>query len=169
MEIVRGEGDDAQVVPASAENLALLQRGQLRVRQRPGPGNALGLVKFVFPNADNIYMHGTPAPALFRQDRRDFSHGCVRVADPIALAEWALKDRPEWSRARILEAMEGEQSRHVQLPRPVHVILFYTTAIVDPENGAIHFAEDIYGHDARLDRALAQSLGAPPSSISAVR
>jgi murein L,D-transpeptidase YcbB/YkuD len=157
MEIVRGAGDDAQVVAATAENLALLQHGQLRVRQRPGPGNALGLVKFVFPNTDNVYMHGTPAPALFRRDRRDFSHGCVRVADPIALAEWALKDHPDWSRARIVEAMAGEQSRHVQLPRPVRVVLFYTTAIVAPETGTVHFAEDIYRHDARLDRALVQS------------
>ena len=130
--------------------------GTLRLRQRPGPQNALGLVKFVFPNAENVYMHGTPAPALFSRSRRDFSHGCVRVENPIALAEWALKEQPEWTRDRIVSAMNGTQSIHVLLPRPIQVILFYTTAAVMPDDGTIHFAEDIYLHDALLDRALAQ-------------
>ena len=156
MEIVRGPGDDAQAVAGTAENLALLRQGALRVRQRPGPRNALGLVKFVFPNQENVYMHGTPAQELFSRSRRDFSHGCVRVEDPVALAEWALKDRPEWTRDRILSAMTGTQSLHVKLLRPIQVILFYTTAAVMPEDGTIHFAEDIYLHDARLDRALAR-------------
>jgi murein L,D-transpeptidase YcbB/YkuD len=156
MEIVRGPGDDAQAVAGTAENLALLRQGALRVRQRPGPRNALGLVKFVFPNQENVYMHGTPAQELFSRSRRDFSHGCVRVEDPVALAEWALKDRPEWTRDRILSAMTGTQSLHVKLLRPIQVILFYTTAAVMPEDGTIHFAEDIYLHDARLERALAR-------------
>ncbi len=156
MEIVRGESDNAQPVDATPENLALLPRGALRVRQRPGSHNALGLVKFVFPNEENVYMHGTPAQALFSRSRRDFSHGCVRVEDPVALAEWALKERPEWTRERIVSAMEGPQSLHVRLPRPIQVILFYTTAVVMPEDGTIHFADDIYRHDARLDRVLAR-------------
>ncbi len=155
MEIVRGAGDNAQPVETTAENLLLLRQGVLRLRQRPGPMNALGLVKFVFPNEENVYMHGTPAQALFSRSRRDFSHGCVRVEDPVALAEWALKERPEWTRDRILSAMAGAQSFHVSLPRPIQVILFYTTAVVMPEDGKIHFADDIYRHDARLDRALA--------------
>jgi len=155
MEIVRGDGDDARPVEATAENLVLLRQGALRVRQRPGPHNSLGLVKFVFPNEENVYMHGTPAQSLFSRSRRDFSHGCVRVEDPVALAEWVLKDRPEWTRDRILSAMAGTPlSLHVSLPRPIHVILFYTTAVVMPEDGTIHFADDIYRHDARLDRAL---------------
>ena len=157
MEIVRGPGDDAQAVAGTPENVALLRQGALRVRQRPGPRNALGLVKFVFPNQENVYMHGTPAQELFSRSRRDFSHGCVRVEDPVALAEWALKDRPEWTRDRILSAMTGTQSLHVKLLRPIQVILFYTTAAVMPEDGTIHFAEDIYLHDARLDRALARA------------
>jgi murein L,D-transpeptidase YcbB/YkuD len=156
MEIVREAGDNAQPVEATAGNLVLLRQGALRVRQRPGPHNALGLVKFVFPNEEDVYMHGTPAQALFSRSRRDFSHGCVRVEDPVALAEWALKEHPEWTRDRILSAMAGTQSFHVSLARPIQVILFYTTAVVMPGDGTIHFADDIYHHDARLDRALAR-------------
>jgi murein L,D-transpeptidase YcbB/YkuD len=156
MEIVRGPGDNAQPVEATAENLVLLRQGALRLRQRPGPDNSLGLVKFVFPNEENVYMHGTPAQALFSRSRRDFSHGCVRVEDPVALAEGVLKERPEWTHDRILSAMAGTESLHVSLPRPIQVILFYTTAVVMPEDGTIHFADDIYRHDARLDRELAR-------------
>jgi L,D-transpeptidase YcbB len=157
MEIVSGQGDGARPVEATPENLALLRRGALRLRQRPGPSNALGLIKFVFPNEENVYMHGTPARALFARSRRDFSHGCVRVEDPVALATWALKDRPGWGRDRVLAAMEGSQSLHVSLTQPIRVILFYTTAAVMPEDGTLRFAEDIYGYDARLDRALSAS------------
>jgi murein L,D-transpeptidase YcbB/YkuD len=155
MEIVLGSGDDAQRVELTPDALAGLRRGVFRLRQRPGPKNALGLIKFVFPNREDVYMHGTPAQTLFANSRRDFSHGCVRVADPIALAEWVLQDRPEWTPDRIREATAGSRTVHVRLPRPIQVVLFYTTAVVIPEDGAIRFAEDIYGHDARLDRALA--------------
>ena len=155
MEIVRGPGDNAQPVETTTDNLGLLRQGTLRIRQRPGPHNALGLVKFVFPNQENVYMHGTPAQALFSRSRRDFSHGCVRVENPVALAEWALKENPEWTRDRIVSAMAATPSAHVRLPRPIQVILFYTTAVVMPEDGTIHFVDDIYRHDARLDRALA--------------
>jgi murein L,D-transpeptidase YcbB/YkuD len=156
MEMVRGPGDDARPVAASDANVALLRQGGLRLRQRPGAGNALGLVKFVFPNDANVYMHGTPAQALFSRTRRDFSHGCVRVEDPVGLAAWVLKDRPEWTRDRILAAMSGPDSQRVDLTHPIRVILFYVTAVVMPEDGTIHFAEDIYRHDARLDQALAR-------------
>jgi murein L,D-transpeptidase YcbB/YkuD len=156
MEIVRGSGDDARAVAGTAENIGLLRQGALRVRQRPGSRNALGLVKFLFPNEENVYMHGTPAQSLFSRNRRDFSHGCVRVEDPAALAAWALADRPEWTEDRIHAAMTGSRSVRVKLVRPIQVILFYTTAAVMPEDGTIHFAEDIYLHDARLDRALAR-------------
>jgi murein L,D-transpeptidase YcbB/YkuD len=155
MEIVRGPGDNAPRVDVSADTLAGLRSGILRVRQRPGPKNALGLIKFVFPNREDVYMHGTPAQALFVRSRRDFSHGCVRVADPTALAGWVLQDLPQWTPERIAAAAADTQTRHVRLPRPIQVILFYTTAAVMPEDGTIRFADDIYGHDARLDRALA--------------
>jgi murein L,D-transpeptidase YcbB/YkuD len=155
MEIVRGPGDDARPVDATDQNLAALRQRALRLRQRPGPRNALGLIKFVFPNELNVYMHGTPAQALFSRSRRDFSHGCVRVEDPVTLAEWALADQREWGRDEILAATTGSQSIRVKLTRPIQVVLFYTTAAVMPDDGTLRFAEDIYGHDARLDEALA--------------
>ena len=128
--------------------------GKVTVRQRPGPGNALGLIKFVFPNENDVYMHATPAQALFSRTRRDFSHGCIRVEDPVALAEWVLKEQPEWTRARIVSAMQGSKTMRVDLVRPIRVILFYVTAAFMPQDGTIHFAQDIYGHDTTLDVAL---------------
>jgi murein L,D-transpeptidase YcbB/YkuD len=154
MEIVRGAGDDARAVEPTAANLALLRDGALRVRQRPGPRNALGLVKFVFPNESDVYLHGTPAQGLFARARRDFSHGCVRVEDPVALAEWLLRDQSPWTRERIVAAMAGDRTLHVNLVRPLPVVLYYVTALATPD-GAIRFADDLYGHDARLERALA--------------
>lgn len=154
MEIVGGDGDDARHVELSADALSGLERGVLRVRQRPGAGNALGLIKFVFPNRDDVYMHGTPAQALFARNRRDFSHGCVRVADPVAVAEWVLQNLPEWTRERITAATMGTKTVHVHLPRSIQVILFYTTAAVMPDDGTIRFADDIYRHDPKLERAL---------------
>jgi L,D-transpeptidase YcbB len=126
----------------------------LRVRQRPGPSNALGLIKFVFPNDYDVYMHGTPAPALFGRARRDFSHGCIRIEDPIGLAVWVLSDQPAWSRERIVAAMNSRASLRVALERPVRVVLFYLTAVVTPDDGLVRFADDIYGHDIRLDRRM---------------
>jgi murein L,D-transpeptidase YcbB/YkuD len=155
MEIVRGGGNDTQRVQPTADVLGALEKGALRVRQLPGPKNALGLIKFEFPNREDIYMHGTPAQTLFARSRRDFSHGCVRVADPVALAEWVLQDRPEWTRDRIIAATRDVRTVRVTLPRPIKVVLFYTTAAVMPETGILHFAEDLYGHDAALERALA--------------
>lgn len=163
MEIVRGAGDDARPVAASEENLGLLRQGLLRLRQRPGPRNSLGQVKFIFPNDSNVYLHGTPASQLFGRARRDFSHGCVRVEDPAALARWVLKGQPEWTPERIAAAMAGPQARlppqRVDLPRPMPVVLFYITAMAPPPGRGIHFADDIYGHDARLARALAKRPG----------
>jgi murein L,D-transpeptidase YcbB/YkuD len=154
MEIVAGAGDDAEPLAPTAENLALVGEGKLLIRRRPGPRNDLGLVKFVFPNHDSVYLHDTPAPQLFRRARRDFSHGCVRVADPVGLAEWVLESEAGWTRDRIVTAMNGAGSQRVDLSRPVQVIFFYVTAAVLPEDGDIHFAADVYGHDERLDAAL---------------
>ncbi len=162
MEIVRGNGDNAVPEGVTAEAIAELRQGTARVRQRPGPGNALGLVKFVFPNEENVYIHGTPAQELFARNRRDFSHGCVRAEDPIALATWVLADQPEWTRERIVAATEGASTVRVNLADPVQVILFYSTAAVIPENGMMGFADDIYGQDALLDRALAARSSALP-------
>jgi L,D-transpeptidase YcbB len=155
MEIVRGPGDDATVVPATPEAIAALAAGTLRLRQRPGPHNALGLVKFVFPNRDSVYMHGTPSQALFARDRRDFSHGCIRVADPPALAAWALTGVPGWTPARIAGAMQAAAPERAPVAAPIDVVLFYMTASVGPDDDTLHFADDIYGHDRALARALA--------------
>jgi murein L,D-transpeptidase YcbB/YkuD len=154
MEIVRGQGDDAPVVGVTAEAIAGLRRGGLRLRQRPGSRNALGLIKFVFPNPAGVYMHGTPTPGLFARSRRDFSHGCVRVEDPDALAEWVLRGQPEWSLERVRAAANGTRTFSVKLATPIRVVLIYTTAAVGPEDDAVRFAEDIYRHDAMLERAL---------------
>jgi murein L,D-transpeptidase YcbB/YkuD len=156
MEVVAGQGDNAPVVAPTPENLKRVRAGVYRLRQRPGPKNSLGLIKFEFPNPDDVYMHGTPARHLFGRARRDFSHGCVRVEDPVALAAWVLGDRPDWTRDRIVEATNATRTSRVEVTRPVQVILFYTTAVVSPDDGSIRFAEDIYGSDAALDRALAR-------------
>jgi murein L,D-transpeptidase YcbB/YkuD len=168
MEIVAGPGDRARAVPANAENLELLRAGSYRLRQRPGPQNALWLLKFMVPNEHDVYLHGTPAPELFRRARRDLSHGCVRVEDPVGLAEWALESEPDWTRGRIEAAMYGRQTVSVALSRPIQVVLFYVTVTVMPEDGLLHFAEDIYGHDARLDRALAAKTGRLPEVTNIV-
>jgi murein L,D-transpeptidase YcbB/YkuD len=155
MEIVRGDGDRA-VVERTGDATNGLRRGTLQVRQRPGPQNSLGLIKFEFPNAESIYMHGTPAHALFGRPRRDFSHGCIRVEDPVRLAQWVLNDDVRWNRERIVGATMDSSSMRVAVPQPIQVILFYTTAAVMPDDGSVHFASDIYGQDAGLDRAVAR-------------
>jgi murein L,D-transpeptidase YcbB/YkuD len=153
MEIVRGNGDSAVVMPNTTENVELVARGTLRLRQRPGPNNSLGLVKFLFPNPYNVYLHSTPAQSLFAESRRDFSHGCVRVSDPVGLAEYVLRDAPEWTREKILAAMNGMQPVTVTLKNHIRVFILYGTAIAT-EKGNILFFDDIYKHDERLEKAL---------------
>ena len=152
-EIVASGDDDAKALPATPENLEAVAAGRLYVRQKPGPRNSLGLAKFIFPNRENICMHGTPAPYLFARTRRDFSHGCIRVEDPAGLAEWVLRDVPGWTRTRIDEAMQAERPTRVNLREPLGVVIFYDTVHVNSEN-VVHFVGDIYGHDRTLDEAL---------------
>jgi murein L,D-transpeptidase YcbB/YkuD len=152
LEIVSGEGPG--VLAPSAENLGRLVSGAAWLRQRPGPGNALGTVKFLFPNRYNVYLHDTPAQEIFRRSRRDFSHGCVRVEDPRSLAEWVLRDRPEWSREAIEQAMATAHDLRVPVHDRILVMVFYTTVIARPD-GRVFFYDDLYGHDAALARALA--------------
>ncbi|MGE5230945.1 MAG: L,D-transpeptidase family protein [Deltaproteobacteria bacterium] len=133
--------------------LARLERGTLELRQRPGPDNPLGLAKFIFPNNHQVYLHGTPKPELFRRSRRDLSAGCIRVEDPATLAAWVLRDQPEWTLARIDEAMEADSTSRAFLRTPVTVVIFYTTVVVRP-GGVVFFYHDIYKHDAEMERAL---------------
>jgi murein L,D-transpeptidase YcbB/YkuD len=146
-------GADGRVSGGFSEGaLDAVQRGQLRIRQRPGAGNALGDIKFIFPNDDNIYLHHTPSTQLFKRDRRDFSHGCIRVEAPVALARFVLAGDPEWSEERIVKAMRRGKSSTLRLDEPLPVIIAYHTAIL--RDGRVHFLPDLYGHDARLDQAL---------------
>jgi murein L,D-transpeptidase YcbB/YkuD len=153
LEIVASGEDDAPTLPPTEENLAEVVAGRLHIRQRPGPKNSLGLAKFIFPNSENVYMHGTPAPQLFSRARRDFSHGCIRLEDPARFAEWVLRDYPEWTRERIDAAMQGARPTRVNLKQPLTVVLFYDTVHVNSE-GVVFFVDDIYGHDRALDAAL---------------
>jgi murein L,D-transpeptidase YcbB/YkuD len=140
----------------SAATLAEIQSGKLLVRQRPGPSNALGLVKFMFPNEFDVYLHSTPTPQLFDRSRRDFSHGCIRVEKPAELAAWLLQDQPKWTLEKIKAAMQsGPDNQQVNLTRQIPVVIAYLTAIVE-ENGEVYFYDDIYGYDASLNDALAK-------------
>ncbi len=131
LELVAGQSDNSPVVPPTPQNLARLAHGELRLRQQPGEDNALGLIKFMFPNSYNVYLHSTPAHQLFKQSVRTFSHGCIRVAHPVALASLVLKDTDgDWTRAKILEAMAGgANSQRVNLKRPISVLIVYGTAL----------------------------------------
>jgi murein L,D-transpeptidase YcbB/YkuD len=145
----------------SDEVLADLKAGKLAVRQKPGPANALGLVKLMFPNEFNVYLHSTPAPELFSRTRRDFSHGCIRVEKPAELAAWALRNNSGWDVSRVKQSMDqGKDNVTVTLNRRVPVFIVYATALAY-ENGEVHFYNDIYGHDARLAQALAKGYPYP--------
>ena len=125
------------------------------IRQKPGPNNAMGNVKFMFPNSMNIYLHDTPGRHVFSETRRDFSHGCVRVGNPAALAEWVLRDDPKWTLEEVEQAMHsGKENRRVNVRRAIPILIVYATAIVRAD-GKIRFYDDIYGHDATLENALA--------------
>lgn len=137
----------------SADRLAAVLAGSgWRIRQRPGPRNALGGIKFVFPNRQAIYLHHTPAVALFERARRDFSHGCIRIEQPAALAQWVLRDQPGWDAARIGAAMAAGKSSTLALDAAIPVLIAYGTALV--KDGRMHFHDDVYGLDRRLDAAL---------------
>lgn len=154
LEIVRGSSDSAAPLPPTPENIRALAAGSLRLRQQPGADNPLGLIKFMLPNAHNVYLHSTPAPRLFSQPRRAFSHGCIRVSDPVALAAYVLRNAPgTWTREAILATMNGSATRQVNLETPIPVMILYSTALAT-EDGAVLFFDDIYGHDRKLEKLL---------------
>jgi murein L,D-transpeptidase YcbB/YkuD len=148
-----------EILPAMKRRPGYLARNNMEItgreaglpviRQKPGPDNSLGLVKFLFPNSYNIYFHDTPVKTLFEQEKRTFSHGCIRLEKPFELARWLLKDRPQWTDSVMLEAMQGGKEKWVTLAQPVPVFISYFTAWVDGE-GLLHFREDVYGHDQRM-------------------
>lgn len=156
--IVRNE-----IVPAMNRNPNYISRQNMEitghsgglpvVRQKPGPRNSLGLVKFLFPNSHNIYLHDTPSKSLFDEPSRAFSHGCIRVSEPVKLARFLLKDDPAWDDESIHKAMKAGKERSVTLDDPVPVFIAYFTAFVD-RSGRINFRKDIYKRDERLAQTL---------------
>jgi len=133
--------------------LQQLKSGKLFIREKPGPKNSLGLVKFIFPNSYDVYMHDTPAHELFAKTRRDFSHGCIRLEKPADMAAWVLRNNPGWNAERVRAAMDGETTQQVNLAHPIPILIVYGTAIV-PEDGLVYFFDDIYKHDAELEKVL---------------
>lgn len=166
LELVAGPGDAAPVVAFTADNLERLEAGKLRLRQQPGADNALGLIKFMLPNSYNVYLHSTPAHHLFARSSRAFSHGCIRVSDPVALAAQVLRNSGvDWTPAAITAAMNGTETFRVNLKTPIRVMIVYATALAQ-EDGSILFFNDIYGHDRKLDSLL--GLSPKPTTQSAM-
>jgi L,D-transpeptidase YcbB len=153
-EVVDRQGRVVGLHAPGVEAQAKLRAGKLLLRQRPGSANPLGPVKFVLPNQYEVYLHGTAATGLFSRTRRDFSHGCIRVEDPVALAAWVLRDNAGWTRERAREAMGADLTISVDVAARIPVLVVYSTAAVNSV-GEVLFFEDIYGHDEELSRALA--------------
>lgn len=155
---------EGEILPKLASDPGYLARHNMewvgdgasqRIRQRSGPDNPLGQVKFMFPNEHDVYLHDTPADHLFSREERDFSHGCIRLERPVQLAEYLLKDKPDWRGGRLRQAIVSGEHRTVKLPQKLPVHILYFTAWVE-DNGVVNFRKDVYGHDARLAAALAQ-------------
>jgi L,D-transpeptidase YcbB len=143
-----------EILPGIAKNPNYLDEHNMEwngnnIRQKPGPKNSLGLIKFLFPNSNDIYLHDTPSKSLFERETRAFSHGCIRVANPKELAIEILKDQPEWTPEKIDEAMNSGKETWYTLKNKIPVYIGYFTAWVD-NNGTIHFYNDIYKRDETL-------------------
>jgi murein L,D-transpeptidase YcbB/YkuD len=168
IEVFRGWGADATPVDPSTIDWSTLSKSNFpyRLRQKPGPNNALGRVKFMFPNPHSVYLHDTPSRSLFGRAERSFSSGCIRVERPLDLAAYLLGDQPKWTRDAIASALSSpatadlsEQTVLLKQPLPVH--LLYWTAWSD--DGTVHFRTDVYDRDAPLLDAL--STPAPSSTL----
>ena len=152
--------NSGHVVPATA---AQVEHFAVAVREKPGPKNSLGLVKFMFPNEYDIYLHSTPQPELFDRTRRDFSHGCVRVQKPADLAVWVLNRGgvPDWDMDKVQEAMNHCPDNHqINLKNKIPIVIFYLTANI-ADDGQVHFFDDLYGYDKQLDAVLAKGMPYP--------
>jgi murein L,D-transpeptidase YcbB/YkuD len=149
---------EKEIIPAIARNKDYLKENHMewyegRLRQVPGPDNALGAIKFVFPNPFDIFLHDTPAKGLFKEQKRAFSHGCIRISAPLQLAAYLLSGQKGWSSQKMNEILSRSKEYYVKLEREVPVYILYLTAFVDPE-GKLNFREDIYQKDASLARML---------------
>jgi len=160
------------ILPELAKNSNYLEENDMEVtgdrnglpviRQRPGEKNALGRVKFLFPNSFNIYLHDTPMKELFKKDKRAYSHGCIRVSDPAKLAHYVLEGTSGWTPEKIDSALsKGDKEKYVKVKNPIPVLIVYYTTWVD-EQDKLQFREDIYGHDARLAQKMFSDTPAAP-------
>jgi murein L,D-transpeptidase YcbB/YkuD len=159
MAVVDGSGKE--VDPASID---LDSPSSYRFRQRPGTSNALGLVKFMFPNDFNIYLHDTPNGELFKKDVRAFSHGCIRLEKPAELAQWVLG----WDADRVQQAMHSETNNHqVNLPQkiPVYIVYFTTYA----RDGQLYFGNDLYDRDSKLVQKVLSVAQQSPETVKALQ
>lgn len=158
--VYRGWGAEQQVVDPARVDWSALGRGNFpyRLRQGPGPKNALGRIKFMFPNRWMVYLHDTPERGLFQRAARDLSSGCIRVEKPLELAEHLLQDTPPWDRRAVEAVLASGRETTVSLSTPVPVHLLYWTAAA-AEDGTVHFRDDLYHRDPRLDQALAALAG----------
>ena len=154
MKILRSDGSEILYKEINWENISR-NNFPYMVRQIPGSDNALGKVKFMFPNSNNIYIHDTPTKGTFARDDRAVSSGCIRIEKPFELAELLLYDLPEWTSAQIHNSMQQKKEQTVRLKTPIDVILLYLTAWTDG-NGRVQFRKDIYGHDEIVLNALNQ-------------
>jgi L,D-transpeptidase YcbB len=154
MEVLNGYGPKAQPIPASSVDWANVTKENWKytLRQRPGDKNPLGPMKFLFPNENDVYLHGTPNAWLFNQEERGFSHGCVRIEDPKKLALYLLRDQPQWTSAKIDETVAGGTEKWINLKEHLPVFIVYFTAWASPD-GTVHFRDDVYGHDKALEQA----------------
>ena len=148
LEVVRVSGKRVEVVDPEEIDWETVGETDIQLRQRPGNGNSLGLVKFLFPNRFNVYLHDTPSDNLFDRLTRNFSHGCIRLEKPQELAEYVLQSQPEWTPERIRKAMHAGAEKHVPLTTPLPVHILYFTAWVD-DAGLLHLEKDIYGYDTQ--------------------
>ena len=152
-QVITVKGEVVTENAVSPEVLEGIKTGHLMVRQKPGPTNSLGLVKIIFPNPENVYLHGTDVPQLFSQDVRDLSHGCIRVDQPADLVAWVLRNNPGWDLERVKATMNGDKENlQVNLVTRIPVLIVYGTAAVNEEN-QIRFFDDIYGYDATLEKS----------------
>jgi len=155
IKVFQSWGADAQEIDPNTIDWSQVTAKNIsyRFRQNPGPENALGRIKFMFPNQFDVYLHDTPARELFQKSKRDFSSGCIRIEKPIELAEYVLRGDPKWTRQAILTAIEKRVEQTVRLPEPIPVHLLYWTAWVDNQ-GIVNFRNDIYERDKPLFEAL---------------
>lgn len=163
MKILKGWSENAEEIDPGTINWSSLdvRNFKYRFRQDPGPRNPLGRIKFMFPNEFGVYLHDTPSKRLFSKSVRSFSHGCIRLENPLDLGEYVLKGDPDWTRGKIIAEIEMGKEKIVRLPEPVDIHIIYLTAWVDDE-GSLHFRDDIYERDARLDESLREN---PPRAL----